>query len=107
MSTVRIVRMPAHAYVGGAPAGYLFGTTHTAGSPDTPVTRRVHLVAADNPQKLLFPAGRLVAWKLSDAAGNWRFDNLDPAKKYHVIAYDHTGVHDPVVKMNLVPSVEE
>ena len=46
-----------------------------------------------------------VKWMQSDADGNWEFRNLDPALRYHVIAYDHTGVHDPVIKMNLVPTV--
>ena len=34
------------------------------------------------------------------------FRNLDPARKYHAIAYDHTGQYDPVIKLNLIPTVD-
>ncbi|MCK2088100.1 hypothetical protein MXC99_07900 [Thauera aromatica] len=47
-----------------------------------------------------------MTWTWADESGNWEVRNLDPALKYHVIAYDHTGVHDPVIKMNLVPTVD-
>jgi hypothetical protein len=104
--TARVVATIAHAFPNGVPVGVLYGTTAVAGFPDATVQRRVHLVLADNPQRLLLPGARLVAWKFSDAFGNWHFDGLDPTLRYHAIAYDHTGVHDPVIKMNLVPTVD-
>ncbi|MDD3674979.1 hypothetical protein [Thauera propionica] len=45
-------------------------------------------------------------WVWADEAGNWEVRLLDPAKKYHAIAYDHTGQYDPVIKMNLTPTVD-
>ncbi|NMG56642.1 hypothetical protein [Aromatoleum aromaticum] len=87
--------------------GALFGSTTIAGTPEAAVPRRVQLFVSQNAHGQVFPSNTLVDWCWSDAAGDWHFDNLDPTKKYHVIAYDHTGVHDPVIKLNLVPSVEE
>lgn len=98
------------AFVPSAPkrAGYLRGTTAIAGSPDTPVRRRVQVTAATgNAHGHIFPAVSTdTTWVCADESGNWEVRNLDPALKYHVIAYDHTGVHDPVIKMNLVPTVD-
>lgn len=88
------------------PGGRLFGTTKVAGLPDAPVRRRVQLVSTENPGGVIFPISTLVAWFFSDENGNWEANNLDPALKYHVIAYDHTGQYDPVIKMNLVPTVD-
>lgn len=87
------------------PTAYLVGTTAIAGSPaDAPVQRLVQLFTHSNAHNQVFPTNTAVAWQWSDAAGNWRFDNLDPAQRYGVIAYDHTGTYDPVVKLNLIPT---
>lgn len=86
--------------------GRLFGTTKVAGLPDAPVRCRVQLVSAENPGGTIFPINNFVNWIYSDENGNWEFRNLDPAIKYHAIAYDHTGQYDPVVKMNLIPTVD-
>jgi len=90
------------------PPGRLYGSTKEAGIPDAPVRRRVQIMsAASNAHGHVFPAvGSVVTWTWADESGNWEVRNLDPALKYHVIAYDHTGVHDPVIKMNLVPTVD-
>lgn len=89
--------------------GVLYGTAAIAGAPDAPVRRRVQIIAAgENAHGHVFPLiGQAVTWTWSDAAGNWSVANLDPALQYHVIAYDHTGVHDPVIKLNLTPEVPE
>ncbi len=94
-------------YVGLAPAGRLFGSTKTAGAPDAPVSRVVHLVSGGQAVRgMIGDDAKPIRWVQSDAQGNWAFDRLDPALKYHVIAYDHTGQYDPVIKMNLVPTVD-
>jgi len=86
--------------------GVIYGTTVLAGSPDAPVRRRVQLFEIANAHGMAFPtAATPVRWQWSAADGSYRFEGLDPAKTYGVIAYDHTGVHDPVVKLNLKPEV--
>ena len=88
--------------------GVLRGTTAIAGTPDVAAPRRVQLFASRglNAHGYVFPTNRIVDWCWSDAAGNWEFTGLDPEARYGVIAYDHTGVHDPVIKLNLVPTVD-
>ena len=88
--------------------GRLFGTTKIAGTPDAPTRRRVQVVLADsNAHGLAFPApAESSTWTWAHENGNWEVRNLDPARKYHAIAYDHTGQYDPVVKMNLIPTVD-
>jgi|GEM_PF-3445971 len=90
------------------PSGRLFGTTKEAGSPDMPVRRRVQVVSAGgNAHGHVFPVvASFSTWTWADEAGNWEVRYLDPALKYHVIAYDHTGQYDPVIKMNLTPTVD-
>lgn len=97
-----------HALYVRARNGYLFGSTAIAGAPDVPARRRVQVVRkTENAHDHIFPSGSIfVTWTWADESGNWEVRNLDPALKYHVIAYDHTGVHDPVIKMNLVPTVD-
>lgn len=88
--------------------GRIFGTTKEAGSPDAPVRRRVQVVSSEpNAHGHVFPSDTdFVTWTWADENGNWEVRNLDPALKYHAIAYDHTGVYDPVIKMNLTPTVD-
>lgn len=89
-------------------SGRLYGTAHLAGSPSIPVKRRVQLTeSAINGHGLVFPVdGTKSTWVWSDENGEWEARYLDPSKKYHIIAYDHTGQYDPVIKMNLVPTVD-
>lgn len=84
-------------YVGRA---RLYGTTKNAGNPDAPVQRRVVLYVA----RPLTP----VAAVISDAVtGSWEVRGLpDLPERYAVIAYDHTGQYDPVMKTNLLPTVD-
>lgn len=90
------------------PTGVLSGTTAIAGLPDAPVRRRVQIVeATSNAHAHVFPTvGEFVAWTWAGDSGEWSFDRLNPASRYHVIAYDHTGQYDPVIKLNLVPTVD-
>lgn len=108
MSTIRLPAVRV-VRVTDLPAGRLYGTTKQAGAPDVPVRRRVQIVqAASNAHGHVFPTvGASVAWVWSDDDGNWEVDNINPDGKYHAIAYDHTGVHDPVIKLNLTPEVPE
>ena len=87
--------------------GRLYGTTAVSGTPASPVRRRVQVVAASsNAHGHAFPSVGFTTWTWADENGNWEVRNLDPALKYHVIAYDHTGQYDPVIKMNLIPTVD-
>lgn len=87
--------------------GRLYGTTAIASAPDAPVRRRVQIVkSVSNAHGHMFPSVGVATWVWADEGGNWECRYLDPAQRYHVIAYDHTGVHDPVIKMNLVPTVD-
>lgn len=94
-----------HGYAGPAPTARLSGTTAIAGTPDIAISRVVHLFQGVGVRGMIGHNAAPVKWMQSDADGNWEFRNLDPALRYHVIAYDHTGAHDPVIKMNLVPTV--
>lgn len=91
------------AVAGGS--GYLEGTTKVAGAPDVPVRRRVHLVVQMSPRSdLVFP-GRIMRSVWSDpVTGAWRFDYINVSAKCAAIAYDHTGVNDPVAKTGLMPT---
>ncbi|NMG29363.1 hypothetical protein GO615_10605 [Aromatoleum evansii] len=91
------------ALAGGT--GYLEGTTKVAGTPDAPVSRRVHLIVQTSSRtELAFP-GRLSRTVWSDpVTGAWRFDYINAAAKFAVITYDHTGVNDPVAKVGLTPT---
>lgn len=87
--------------------GWLSGSTVIAGDPDSPVRRRVQIVeSVVNAHGHALPNIGRTTWVWADPAGSWKVTGLDPAKRYHAIAYDHTGQYDPVIKLNLVPSVD-
>ena len=77
--------------------GEISGTVAIAGPPDKPVRRRVRLY------DLL--SGALLAETWSEAlSGAYRFDRLRRRDaRYFVLAHDHTGIHNAVVKDALVP----
>ncbi len=91
--------------------GRIFGTVKEAGKPDSPIERRVFLSPSANSS---FGYGLYDAFRpfptqavfSNPSDGSFEFTGLNPILKYHVIAYDHTGQYDPVVKMNLVPTVD-
>ncbi len=104
--TTRAFYSISRAWVGQTRNGTLSGTTKTAGAPDVPALSIVQLFQSDAPGGYALPNATLVDRAASDASGNYQFKNLNPAMKYNVIAYDLTGQYDPVVKMNLVPTVD-
>lgn len=84
----------------------LTGTTGYVGPPERVGSCLVQLLQADTVRTRMFPFSALIRQQLSGPDGSYTFDRLDPAKRYDVIAYDPTGQYDPVVKMNLVPTVD-
>lgn len=75
--------------------GFIAGTVKEKGNPDRPLVRQVLLYSENT--------NMLVASTWSDAAGNYRFDNLDPAQRYTVISYDYKRLYRAVIADNLVP----
>ncbi len=89
-------------------AGFVRGrvTRHTNGAPPAPARCRVQLFEYANAHGHAFPTSSVpVRWTWSDATGDYRFDGLDPTRRYGVIAYDHTGEFDPEIKLNITPEV--
>lgn len=99
--SVRLQPRPLHrtrdlSELGGA--GRIAGTVRNMGSPDFPVWRRVRLFALRD--------ARLVRETWSDpVTGAYQFDYINPALKYTVVAYDHTGQYNAVVADNLAPEL--
>lgn len=91
--------------------GVLYGTTRVpnpSGTPaELPVSRTVDIYEGEYLRPFALSAAQLVARTKSDAAGNWRVEGLNRDRHYSVVAYDHTGGYDPVVKINLIPSPPE
>jgi len=79
--------------------GRIVGTVKNKGEPsDAPVYRRVRLFKDRD--------GQCVAETWSDAAtGAYVFENINPAHKYSVLSYDHTGQFRAVVADSLTPEV--
>lgn len=77
-------------------AGRIAGTVMFDSTPDYPVWRRVRLFdRRDN---------RLVRETWSDPiTGAYRFDDINPARLYVVIAYDHTGVYNAEIRDSITP----
>lgn len=80
-------------YFGGN--GFIAGTTKEKGTPDHPKVARVQLISEN--------ANALVAETLSDASGNYRFENLDRNQRYTVIGYDREHLYRAVIADNLTP----
>ena len=78
----------------------LSGMLEIAGTPDVPVSRKLTLwgesgAKADGalrPTRLEY-----LAQTQSDSAGDWRFENLNPEKKYTVIGYDDSDTYAPTI----------
>lgn len=70
------------------------GTVQIDGTPVTPAARRVRLHDQ--------ASGRVVRETWSDAAGAYSFEKL-ARRPYYVIAFDHTGLHDPVARDQRIP----
>ena len=79
----------------------LEGTTVIAGASDTPAPgQRVQLLRT-------IMDTTAVGRTRSDEAAQWLVEGIRARRQGEgctVIAYDHTGVHDPVAKADLIPS---
>ena len=83
----------------GAPNGVIYGTVQAQqGELLQHVWRRVQLYIQRD--------GAFVAQTWSDkTTGAYRFERLDAAETYFVIAFDHTGMHRAVIANDLMPEV--
>lgn len=78
--------------------GQITGTVKEKGTPDAPVYRRVRLFRERD--------ALLVAETWSDPiTGAYIFTNINPAHRYTVITYDHTGDFRAVAADNLTPDL--
>lgn len=75
--------------------GVIAGTVKEKGQPDQPLVRRVQLISEN--------ANVLVAETWSDAAGNYRFEFIDPAQRYTAVSYDYKHLYRAVIADNLKP----
>ena len=75
--------------------GQITGTVKEKGQPDQPLVRQV-LLYSENTHVL-------VADIWSDAAGNYRFERLDPTQRYTVISTDYKQMYRAVIADNLTP----
>lgn len=83
----------------GVPRGVIYGTVQAQqGELLQHVWRRVCLFIQRD--------GAFVAQTWSDkVTGAYRFEYLDAAETYFVIAFDHTGAHQPAVADSLKPEL--
>lgn len=84
------VTLSGNGYLAGESPGLLT----VAGSP---ASRRIDVYE--------IVTGILVASKISGLDGSWRVNNLNPARRYRVIAYDHTLQFNAVIRDNITPAV--
>ena len=77
--------------------GRIAGTVKEKGNPDRPLERRVQLISENT--------NVLVAETWSDAAGNYRFELIDPAQRYTVVSYDYKHLYRAVIADNLTPEL--
>lgn len=78
--------------------GRIAGTVKVDSNPDYPVWRRVRLFDRRD--------SRLVREMWSDpVTGAYAFDGINPARRYVVIGYDHTGVHNAEILDNVAPEL--
>lgn len=71
--------------------------TEQAVPTDLPVMRKVWLCDKQT--------GSVMRQQWSNAAGEYFFKNIDQSKTYYVIAFDHTGTYNAVIRDNIVPVV--
>ncbi len=77
--------------------GKVVGTTKNVGTPNYPVSRRVRLLRKRD--------GLLAREVWSDAAGNYRFENVQHDIEYVVMSHDHTGLYNAVVADTVTPEL--
>lgn len=111
----RLIGAPPEALVAGPPAAYnrgltlgwrnayqggngrVLGTVKMAGTPNTPLSRKVRLIDETT--------GLLVREMWSTPAGDYAFLNVDTLHKYTVVAYDHTHDKRAVIADNITPEL--
>lgn len=71
------------------------GLVTVAGAPSA---RRVHLHDQIT--------GRRIGSTVSGADGTYRFDNLNPARRYYLLAFDHQHIFNAVIRDNIQPATE-
>ena len=50
---------------------------------------------------------RLIDWVQASASGEYLFDQLDPNRRYVVMAFDHQLQFNAVIRDNITPAVDE
>lgn len=100
--------------IGGLPIPHgLFGghwqlSGTTVEKDQMPISRTVELYVETSPQMRggnIGPVKRTrIASQRSGSDGTWLFQRLSGEYRYTVIAYDHTGQYDPVIKAGLIPT---
>lgn len=79
-------------------AGRISGSVKVDSTPDYAVRRRVRLFDRRD--------SRLVREMWSDpVTGAYAFDGINPDRRYVVIGYDHTGVHNAEILDNVAPEL--
>lgn len=106
-----VVGFPAGVLLvpGTLKTGRLFGTLSRDGTPPVPVHARVSIAPTEESAYRVLGAGSappVYGAATNPSTGAWEVRGLNPNRKYHVIAYDPTGQYDPVIKMNLTPTVD-
>lgn len=76
--------------------GRITGTVKEAGTPDTPVHRRVRLHRRID--------GMVLGETWSAADGSYVFNNIT-IQPYYVTSFDHTGNYNAVIKDSITPEV--
>lgn len=78
--------------------GRIVGTVKEKASPDRPLARRVLLLSENT--------NIVAAETWSDAAGDYRFERIDPSQRYTVVAYDNPPrLYRAVIADNLQPEL--
>lgn len=91
------VNSAVHVRVDGTGRGFFVGTTAVVGTPPTKRAGKVRLFDQNT--------AVLVAETWSNAAGDYTFTNLDPARAYFVVHHDYTGTYNADVADNMFPMV--
>lgn len=91
----RTNRSASAANVNGAGyfAGESPGLVTVAGSP---ASRKIEVYDS--------LTGLLAGVTVSAADGTWSVNNVNPARRYRIIAYDHTGKFNAVIRDNVTPA---
>lgn len=76
--------------------GVVSGTVSVAGTPTSPVARRVRLHRKAD--------GLPIREVWSNALGKYTFKNI-PVQEYYVTAFDHTGSYNATIRDSITPEV--